>query len=229
MTRVMGVDGIHEGWVGVLVEIQKGAVGSLEIKKFSSFKDILVLDPFPNVITIDIPIGLMDEMERGGRVCDREARRLLGPPRSSSVFSPPIRPALGVNGYEEAKRYGLTLQAFGIMPKIREVDEQMTPELQKRIFEVHPELSFREMNGRSMRHNKKGSQGRLDRIQAIESRLPGFSEGCLENRPEGVGLDDLLDAFAAVWTALRIVACRAVRFPAEPPRDGKSLRMEMWF
>jgi len=229
MTRVMGVDGIHEGWVGVFIEAQKGSDPSFEIRRFNFFKDILVLDPFPDVVAIDIPIGLLARQEKGGRECDRRARRLLGPARSSSVFSPPVRPALGAMIYEEARRHGLTLQGFGILPKVREVDEQMTPELQKRIFEVHPELSFMEMNGGSMRHNKKGSQGRADRIQALENNLPGFSARFLENRPEGVDSDDLLDAFAAAWTALRVVACRAVRFPSDPQRDMKGLRMEIWY
>ncbi|HUK57574.1 MAG TPA: DUF429 domain-containing protein [Nitrospiria bacterium] len=229
MRRVMGVDGFRGGWVGVEVEVQKGADRIFETKTFRSFKDLLVLDPFPDVIAIDIPIGLLGAESKGGRACDRQARRLLGPPRSSSVFSPPVRAALGAAVYEEAKRHGLTRQGFGILPKVREVDEQMTPELQKRILEVHPELSFREMNGRSMSHNKKGSQGRLDRIQALEDRLPGFSRSYLDVRPEGVAADDLLDAFAAAWTALRIVAGEAVRFPSDPPRDQKGLRMEIWY
>lgn len=229
MTRVMGVDGFPGGWVGVQIEDQNGTARSFQTKIFVSFKDLLGLDPFPDVIAIDIPIGLLDSASKGGRACDRQARRLLGPPRSSSVFSPPVRPALGATLYEEAKRLGLTREGFGILPKVREVDEQMTPELQKRIFEVHPELSFREMKGRSMSHNKKGSQGRLDRIQALEERLPGFSRSCLVDRPEVVGVDDHLDAFAAAWTALRIVVCEAVRFPSDPPRDQKGLRMEIWY
>lgn len=229
MTRVMGVDGFRSGWVGVVIEVRNGIDSSLETKTFASFKDILVLDPFPDVIAIDIPIGLLDNEGKGGRACDRQARRLLGPPRSSSVFSPPVRSALGAMGYDEARRLGLTRQAFGILPKIREVDEQMTPELHKRIFEVHPELSFREMNGRPMSHNKKGSQGRVDRIQLLENNLSGFSKRSLEDRPEGVGADDLLDACAAGWTALRIVKCEAVRFPSDPPRDQKGLRMEIWY
>jgi predicted RNase H-like nuclease len=225
----MGIDGFRGGWIGVQIEDQNGTGRSLDTKTFVSFKDILGLDPFPDVIAIDIPIGLLDSASKGGRACDRQARRLLGPPRSSSVFSPPVRPALGATVYEEARRHGLTRQGFGILPKVREVDEQMTPELQKRIFEVHPELSFREMNGRSMSHNKKGSQGRLDRIQLLEIHLPGFSRRRLEDRPEGVGADDLLDACAAAWTALRIVVCEAVRFPSDPPRDPKGLRMEIWY
>lgn len=36
----------------------------------------------------------------------------------------------------------LSRQAFEIISKIREVDDLMTPELQTRVFEVHPELSF---------------------------------------------------------------------------------------
>ncbi|HTN42537.1 MAG TPA: DUF429 domain-containing protein [Nitrospiria bacterium] len=229
MTRVMGVDGFRGGWVGVQIEDRNGTGRSFETKLFASFKDILGLDPFPDVIAIDIPIGLLDGAGQGGRACDRQARRLLGPQRSSSVFSPPVRPALGATVYEEARPHGLTRQGFGILPKVREVDEQMTPAWQKRIFEVHPELSFREMNGRPMSHNKKGSQGRLDRMQLLEIHLPGFSGRRLEDRPEGVGAEDYLDACAAAWTALRIVVCEAVRFPSDPPRDQKGLRMEIWY
>jgi predicted RNase H-like nuclease len=31
-------------------------------------------------------------------------------------------------------------QAFGILPKIREVDQLMTPEVQETVREIHPEL-----------------------------------------------------------------------------------------
>ena len=229
MPSVMGVDGYHGGWVGVWIEYQNGTDGFFKTRTFGTFKDVLGVDPFPDVIAIDIPIGLLDKQEKGGRACDREARRMLGSPRSSSVFSPPDRRALGATVYEEAKRHGLTLQGFGILSKVREVDEQMTPELQKKIFEVHPEVSFRAMNGGPMRHNKKGSQGRSDRIQALERKLPGFTRQYLEERPEGAREDDLLDAYAAAWTAMRIVAFKAIRFPQNPPKDQKGLRMEIWY
>src|SRR5436189_2588237 len=52
-----------------------------------------VLDAVPEytVIALAAPVGLPDWPSRGGRACDREARRLLGWPRSGAVRSAPCR------------------------------------------------------------------------------------------------------------------------------------------
>ena len=42
-------------------------------------------------------------------------------------------------------------------------------------------------------------------------------------------LDDLNDAFAALWTARRILLGQAQRIPDEPDIDARGLRMEMWY
>jgi predicted RNase H-like nuclease len=79
-------------------------------------------------VCIDIPIGLS---ETGLRGCDREARRLLGP-RRSSVFAAPPYFALEERSYpelnEESKRRfgrGISKQAFYLLPKIRETDSHL--------------------------------------------------------------------------------------------------------
>jgi predicted RNase H-like nuclease len=41
--------------------------------------------------------------------------------------------------------------------------------------------------------------------------------------------DDVLDAYALTWTALRIATGEARRLPSDPPRDRKGLRMEVWY
>jgi len=38
-------------------------------------------------------------------------------------------------------------------------------------------------------------------------------------------MDDLLDAFAVLWTARRIAEGKAVTLPARPPLDSFGLRM----
>jgi len=120
MACVAGVDGCPAGWIVVLVSSEEGTEPRLVLCK--SFDEILCLQPRPRVIVIDIPIGLLDERVPGGRDCDREARMLLGRPRSSSVFLAPPRAALSARSYDDARPHGLTLQAFGILPKVREVD-----------------------------------------------------------------------------------------------------------
>ena len=44
-----------------------------------------------------------------------------------------------------------------------------------------------------------------------------------------VASDDVLDAYAASLTALRIAENAARRIPPRPPIDAKDLRMEMWY
>lgn len=136
---IAGVDGFRSEWFVVLVNHAQGRVIETRHQICSSFKEVLNLTPAPKVIAIDIPIGLLDTPEIGGRECDREARRLLKPPRASSVFSPPIRKYLPAQDFSETR--GISRQTFEILSKIREVDEQMTPELQNRVYEVHPEAS----------------------------------------------------------------------------------------
>ncbi|TIP62247.1 MAG: DUF429 domain-containing protein, partial [Mesorhizobium sp.] len=44
---------------------------------------------------------------------------------------------------------GVSIQAFGIFAKIREIDAVLIarPELRRRIFESHPEVAFCRLNG----------------------------------------------------------------------------------
>ena len=41
------------------------------------------------------------------------------------------------------------------------------------------------------------------------------------------GRDDLMDAFAALWTAERVIGGNALVVPANPPVDEFGLRMEI--
>jgi predicted RNase H-like nuclease len=122
----------------------------------------------------------------------------------------------------------MTLQGFGILPKIREVDEIMTPDLQRRIVEVHPELCFYEMNRRRpVVEPKKTAEGRRLRIRLLEGVLGRGLFSVLESGPGGVGPDDVLDAMAVSWTAERVLRGREIRIPKERPRDSRGLLMEI--
>jgi predicted RNase H-like nuclease len=103
------------------------------------------------LIAIDIPIGLP---EHEPRACDIAARRELSLIRGSSVFPAPARHAIYASTFEEAQtrnrealRVGMSIQAYCIMPKIAGVGELMTPERQRYIREVHPEVTFARLNG----------------------------------------------------------------------------------
>jgi predicted RNase H-like nuclease len=237
MPWVAGVDGCRAGWIVVLLEQEQApAVPQRLVQLCTSFAEVLALTPVPTVIAIDIPIGLLDAPQSGGRPCDRQARRLLGQ-RASSVFSPPSRLILDATQYAQVRGYGMSRQAFGILPKIREVDRLMTPALQQRVYEAHPELAFRLLTGHPMRHNKKTPAGREERLRAL-AKAPGAPFRDL--RPTLARMlqpfkrlqaapDDLLDAYVLAWTARRIVQAQTHRVPVHPEVDARGLRMEIWY
>jgi predicted RNase H-like nuclease len=123
----------------------------------------------------------------------------------------------------------MSRQAYGILPKIAEVDDLMTPRIQKRVFEVHPELSFMEMNrGQPMEVSKARAGGVLARMRLLAD--DGLIDG-LEDLVGDLGksrLEDVMDATAVAWTAERKIREEAVRVPERPERDVRGLRMEMW-
>jgi predicted RNase H-like nuclease len=200
---VAGVDGCPAGWIAFKVDLPSRAT-SVEVIDLESW--LRKRPPELAFLGIDIPIGLLD----GSRACDKAARKCLGQPRGTSVFAAPCRAALTAKTHAEASAInrqktgrGLSQQAFGIGSKIKEVDDAITPETEQWVFEVHPEVCFWKLNGeRSMAHNKKKEAGRNDRLKLLLTEFPEIQRH-LDSKPQGVGKDDLLDAAAAAWTALR--------------------------
>jgi predicted RNase H-like nuclease len=125
MKRVAGIDGTPGGWAVVII-----AEGQSIIRKVAALSDIFDDATVFDIVAVDVPIGLLDAYEVGGRVCDRAARQFLGRPRGSSVFPAPVRPVLEAKSWEDAcvrsrgsaaNGKAVTKQTFAILPKIREV------------------------------------------------------------------------------------------------------------
>ena len=225
---VAGVDGCRGGWVAFKVELPV-RVTSVEVVDLSSLLRSRPSDL--DCLAIDIPIGLLD----GSRACDKAARKLLGQPRGSSVFPVPSRSALGAQTYTEASSInrqkttrGLSQQAWGIAPKIKQVDDAITSDCQRWAFEVHPEVCFWALAGeRPMAYGKKTKAGVSERLDLLRPVFPDI-EHFLQNRPRNAGKDDLLDAAVAAWTALRLWKGEA-RQVCEPERDTKGLEATIWY
>lgn len=225
---VAGFDGCRIGWVSFRVDLASRAT-MVEIIDLPALlrnrpEDLCAM-------AIDIPIGLFDR----ARECDRAARVLLGQPRGCSVFSPPCRAALQAKTYEQAcamneERTGrrISVQAWGIAPKIGSVDEAISPATQKWVFEVHPEVSFAAMNDRTpLVHGKKTAAGREERLALLRRHFPEI-DAHLVRRETGVAADDLLDAAAAAWTALRWHS-GTVEQVCTPEVDERGLATTIWF
>jgi predicted RNase H-like nuclease len=206
-----------------LVRIEKGGLKSV-------FDDQSLA-----IVAIDIPIGLLRAAVRGGRACDQDARAFVGA-RYRSVFSAPVRACLTAKNREEADKrsrasseddMGVSAQCWGITPKIAEVDRLITPALQTRVVEVHPEVCFAAMNGdRPLGHGKTSREGRAERCALLRAKWNCDVDRIASERRPGAKADDVLDAMAAAWTAERVLRGAAQRF-STAVSDGRGLRMEI--
>jgi predicted RNase H-like nuclease len=224
--RALGIDGCRAGWLYVCQDLATGAISAGVLR---SIEEVLAFPAARTVVGIDMPIGIPDA---GPRACEKAARRLLGRPRASSVFPVPARDVLHAATYADARRMGkLNLQTWNIVPKIREVDEFLRSHSSYRsvFHEAHPELSFLRWNGgRPMKHSKKSAQGRAEREKLVKGFFGAGSKAARNGLPRaGWANDDFLDAFAVLWTALRVARGEAVGVPETPERDGSGLRMQI--
>jgi predicted RNase H-like nuclease len=233
MVRVAGVDGAPGGWAVVLDESGRRSVQKVESLR-ELFDGVAVFD----LIAIDIPIGLLDKFETGGRHCDREARTLLGV-RGSSVFPAPVRSVLGAASYADAcersrksapNGKAISKQTFAISDKIAEVDHLLRTQtgVRKIVREVHPEICFFEMTGSPMRHSKRKQTGRDDRKQALRERFHDTDALLEQGRRRGLPEGDVLDAAVACWSALRQAEGKGRSLIAPIPRDSCGLPMTIW-
>lgn len=234
MAIVVGVDGCKTGWIQVANDFDTGLITS---QVFSNAQELLQQEPQPIVTTVDIPIGLT---EAGSRQCDIEARKLLGP-RRSSVFPAPIRPVLQACTRQGADRIwreiedkGVSAQSFAIFKKVLEFDKILSaqPNLQDRIKEIHPEVCFWAWNDKHpMSYNKKSDDGRAERHNLVVKHfgVNVIEEIRIKYPVKSVSHDDIYDAFAALWTAERIYEGKAGLIPDPSPCDTMGLHMEMWY
>lgn len=226
-----GVDGCKAGWYAII----ERAPADLHWMVLPTFAALLEALPAPGIIAIDVPIGLQDG---GSRPCDLLARQLLGPKRGSSVYAAPIRATLGATSHAEASAIrrsaegkGMSIQAYAIVPKIREVDaalrEMSDAAARERVYEVHPEVTFTELNGGApVVSSKKRAPGRAARTALLRPHFGELVERFVAERPKKlVEADDVIDAFAGVWSGRRIRAGGHRTIPAPAERDAAGLRM----
>ncbi len=234
MSCVAGVDGAPGGWAVVIKDGHR-----LITRKVASLSDLLDGDLDFDIIAVDVPIGLLDAYEVGGRACDRAARQLLGRSRGSSVFPAPVRPVLAAASWEEAcirsrasapHGKAISKQTFGILPKIKEVDEllQTRHQLREVVREAHPEVCFSELVGNPMTYRKASILGREERRRALMRPFPELQVIEKTGRDQGLPIEDILDATVACWSALRLIEGRARSLPDAVSHDATGLPMAIW-
>jgi predicted RNase H-like nuclease len=213
---VVGVDGCRSGWVAVGIGADLGDATGLEAALIRDVSEIPDRFPDVTVVAIDMPIGLGSATFREA---DSLARERLGQ-RGSSVFATPPRAVLETEEHAAASALcveltgkGVSRQAHGLRHKILELD-RWQPDAACVVREAHPELCFAEMMGHPARHTKRSWGGLAERLRALQRA--GLDPLSLPEDPAAVAPDDLLDAFAAAWTATRLARGRAHSLP-DPP------------
>lgn len=220
-TYAMGIDGCPGGWIAAVKIDQE----PIDWHFAPTLSDILEAAPASACILVDMILGLPNA-KQPRRACDTLAREKIRP-HAARVFSAPPREALQAKDYREACALArqatgkaLSKQTFNLLPKIREVDRVAKD---ARLREAHPELVFGRLNkGRPVAASKKTPDGRAERLQLLESALPG-SALALEQASEQylrkqVALDDCLDALALCAAAVQPKSL--TRLPEDPALPG---------
>jgi predicted RNase H-like nuclease len=205
------VDGCRSGWV---VATRAGAAIARTLTETVSRYA---------VVGVDMPIGLPDD---GARAADAAARRLLGR-RASTIFPTPPRAALAHLTHAEASAAarlvsgkGISIQAFHLLTKMRELDDLVRPDEDDRLLEVHPECSFVTMAGGEPLPSKHTREGLAARAALLS---PEFGEIA---PLRGARLDDVLDAYAVLWSAERFARGEHVAF-GDGRRDSRGILMRI--
>lgn len=227
--RIAGIDGCKAGWIAVVAEEDRPETAE---PLFAPTVAGLFADADPAFALIDMPISFVD----GPAPRETEAAiraRLKG--KASSVFPVPARAALAASDYHEASVVnrsrlgkGLTKQSFAIIPKMRDLDEAITAIGQTRLREGHPEVSFAAMNGgRAVLSRKRKPDGQAERIALLTAQ--GFDAAGLaaQAKANGCAVDDMLDATALLWSAMRFRRGHHNTYPAQPIRDARGLEMSV--
>lgn len=164
----------------------------------------------------------------------------MEPSRYSSVFPAPCREAIYAESYESACEINeivtgkrLTKQTWGIVPKIREMNDFLTTtaSAKENVKEIHPEICFWALAGKPMEYSKKKREGFVERrnlLQEICNSTDEIVENALSNcRRKDVAKDDILDALVASLTAKLSSKGRLKSIPENPEKDFQGLPMQM--
>ncbi len=221
----MGVDGCRGGWVVVTSPVKTGASTVERVEHLDSLIGRVRAGAVA-AVAIDMPIGLPSTTRR---ISDRALRANLGA-RRSTVFPTPPRVVLDAIDYRDALArardatgVGLSKQAWNLVAKIGTLDALMTPDLQPRVSEAHPESSFAELAGAPLASRKNTVDGRRERAALLSPLFPDLDEHLLAHAAVVV---DLLDAFAVAWTARRI-ALGCAKWFGDDERDDRGLSMRV--
>lgn len=185
------------------------------------------------VVAVDMPVGLAAD---GPRAADRAARAALGP-RRSSVFPAPVRAVLDATDHADAVARsraacgaGIPVQAWHLVPKVKEVDllvRSAPPAVRDSVRETHPELAFAVLGDGPCTHPKRTAAGRRERLARLRPWVP--DRWTTPSRtPAGAARDDVLDALVLAVRAAQWLGTGPAALVLGDETDEYGLRMQVW-
>ena len=209
MTNTMdliGVDGTSSGWIASIGSSRDKCLSTI---KFSEDLNKLLSDYPDSIVVIDMPIEL--NKKNYLRTCDVLAKKYLGKAFQSSIFIPPLKRVLKCNTYQEANELskkiagkGLSKQSWYLKNKISEVQDLC--KFSNKIYEGHPECSFKMLKNRPLDAKKKSVKGIFERLNLLKKAgLDPLSTSLNLQNSSAIKIDDVLDSMVLFITALRIV------------------------
>ena len=214
---MLGVDACPGGWVGVVLD------PDLRASVFTALDDHDLLELVAETASVRGRGDRHPHRPAGHqrRAADAEARRVLVG-KSSSVFSTPTRAALEADTYAERRaanlaatrdRTSVSAQAYALREKVLQVDAWVRSGPACGVIEVHPEVSFARWPAPRSRPARRTCDGVRRVVEVLADHgiaAPPWFRGA------PFGEDDLLDACAAAWSAVRHSLGVAESFPAAP-------------
>ena len=203
---LIGLDGTSSGWIASIGSSKNKCLSTIT---FSQDLDKLLLDYPDSLVVIDMPIELNERNYL--RECDVLAKKYLGKEFQSSVFIPPLKRVLKCSTYQEANELskkiagkGLSKQSWHLKSKISEVQE--ISKLFNKIYEGHPECSFKMLKNETLKAKKKSVLGVFERLDLLKrAGLDPLSVSLKLENHSSIKIDDILDSMVLFITALRIV------------------------
>jgi predicted RNase H-like nuclease len=228
-TTIAAVVPCATGWLVLPGRLQAVTVVIETPQVLPSLIDVVDHRPAFDAVALGTPIGFPHDSVNGERGCEREVRELLGWPRRSSIPGVPCEASLRAPTVDEAHASeswvtSLSYRSFGCW---REVDDELQPYHQRRVYSAHPELSFHLLNGdRPLTTSPHSIEGQDERLALAAAKLPGIDRIIAEANVRGATRRHLIEAAGLLWTARRIAGRVVNRYPDEPEWNDIGLRME---
>ena len=224
-----GVEPVRGGWLVAPGNLQGISLAPQPAYVLGTLAEVLDYRPSFSVVALHAPVGAQEKAHEE-RSCDSLARELLGR-RRSAVVRAPSKALMEATTFEEAQRIdpSVDIVRWRSLAKASEAIREVQSWRQRAVWEVNPELSFRQMNdGVNLTYGRRTMLGRKERIELLIHKLPG-TERILAERPKGVREDKLVDALADLWTARRVIAHAITRAADPPVWDEEGVRMDIVF